>query len=76
MTAPRQYSSQAKIAELEREIRFRYDVYGRLVAKGKMKPEVRDYQIGVMLAILDDYRAHGRTLDHLNAADPSSAESP
>lgn len=45
-----------KIEELEREIKYRWSVYGRMVANGKMRQEVMDRRILVMRAILEDYR--------------------
>lgn len=53
MTA--QFSDADKIAALRREIALRRNVYARRVSDGKMKPQDRDREIGVMEAILADY---------------------
>lgn len=47
---------QAKLKELEREIRLRRKVYPRLIAEGKMHQASADFQTEIMIAIADDYR--------------------
>jgi len=47
------FSIDAQIAEVEREIRLRIDVYARQVSAGKMRRSVADYHTDCMRAVLD-----------------------
>ena len=51
------YTTKEKLRAAEREVQFRRQVYGRKVAEGRMTKEEADRQIGLMIAIADDYRA-------------------
>ena len=44
-----------KIAELEKELKYRLHVYPRLIAKGTMRQVTADRRNEVMAAILADY---------------------
>lgn len=59
-----QFTDQQKLAELEKEIAYRWAVFGRLVRSGKMKQTEMDFRIGVMQAIRDEIRnrVQGRLL--------------
>jgi hypothetical protein len=50
------YSDAEKIACLRRELAMRRNVYQKRVLEGRMRPEARDREIGLMQAILDDYQ--------------------
>jgi hypothetical protein len=52
----RVYTTTEKIKAIERELGFRRRVYASRVADGRMKQTDADFQIGVFLAIADDYR--------------------
>ncbi len=41
-----------QIDEVEREIKYRENVYPRLVAKGSMRQAIADYQLARMKAVL------------------------
>jgi len=51
-----EFSLAAQIAEVEREIKMRRDVYARQVANGKMRQSIADYHIGAMEAVLETLR--------------------
>ena len=59
-TAPEVITTAMKIAEIERELKYRRFVYSNRVAKGEMKQSVADRQTKIMEAILADYQ-QGRT---------------
>jgi hypothetical protein len=46
-----------KLRCVERELRFRFRVYDRLVVRGKMSRADQEHEIEVMSAIVEDYRA-------------------
>jgi hypothetical protein len=46
-----------KLLCAERELAFRFRVYDRLVARGKMTLEQQVREIALMSAIVEDYRA-------------------
>lgn len=46
-----------KLACAERELKFRFRVYDRLVVRGKMTRAEQEREIEVMSAIVEDYRA-------------------
>ena len=48
-------SVQAKIVEVERELRFRERVYPRLISQDKLTKRQADEQMLIMRAILEDY---------------------
>jgi hypothetical protein len=50
-------STHEKLKCAERELKMRQRVYPRFVENGKMKQWQADYEIKVMQAIIDDYRA-------------------
>jgi hypothetical protein len=50
------YTLTQKIACLERELRFRFRVYPRRVARGTMSQNVALYEIDLMKEIIEDYR--------------------
>lgn len=50
-------TSADKLACVERELRFRFRVYDRLVVRGKMSRAEQEHEIEVMSAIVEDYRA-------------------
>lgn len=50
------YSIDAQIAEVEREIKMRTDVYGRSVTAGKMRHSVAEYHTNCMRAVLETLR--------------------
>jgi hypothetical protein len=52
----RVYTTTEKLKAVERELGFRRRVYASRVAEGRMKQTDADFQIGVFLAIADDYR--------------------
>jgi hypothetical protein len=47
------FSIDTQIAEVEREIRMRIEVYARQIANGKMKKSEADYRTDCMRAVLD-----------------------
>jgi len=51
-----QYSYEEKRDAVMREVKYRKRVYERRVHEGSMSSDFADYQIGIMLAILDDYQ--------------------
>jgi hypothetical protein len=50
------FSPAEKLACCERELKYRTQVYARLVARGKMSDPQRHIEIALMEAIRDDYR--------------------
>jgi len=46
------FSLDAQIAEVEREIALRIDVYKRQIANGRMRKTVADYHTDCMRAVL------------------------
>lgn len=46
------FSLQAQIAEVEREIKMRVDVYSRQISSGKMRKSEADYRTDCMRAVL------------------------
>ena len=51
------YTAQEKLDAVEREIRQRGRVYGRMVATVNMTKKKAEYEIDIMRAIAEDYRA-------------------
>ena len=51
----RDYTATEKLAEIERELKMRRDVYRRKVEIGHMAPHTAAAQIEIMEAIRDDY---------------------
>lgn len=49
-------TAKEKLAEIERELKYRAFVYQRRIDDGKMTRETADKQIAIMRAIRDDYR--------------------
>jgi hypothetical protein len=49
------FTREEKRREAEREVALRQNVYVRLVASGKLKPEKAERQINIMRAIALDY---------------------
>lgn len=45
-----------KLQCVERELRYRHRVYGRLVERGKMTRQEADRELELMAAIAEDYR--------------------
>jgi FixJ family two-component response regulator len=46
-----------KLACVERELKYRERVYARLVENGKMTERLRDRELNLMSAIVEDYKA-------------------
>ena len=46
---------EQKVDELRREIKTRRRVYPRWVAQGKLKPDVADLRIKILVAMVRDY---------------------
>ena len=59
-------SDRDKLKCLEREIALRRSVYPTLIDKGRLKPDTAAYEIEVMAAIAEDYRARIRDDEGLN----------
>jgi len=55
------FSTDEKIAAIERELRFRRRVYATKVAENRMKPSAMAFQIGIFEAMLEDYHAIQKT---------------
>ncbi len=53
----RQFTDEEKFKAIEREIRWRKRVYPNRVEVGRMTQHEADYQIAIMEAVLEDYRA-------------------
>lgn len=53
------FTNAEKIACLRRELAMRRNVFQKRVDEGRMKPEARDREIGLMEAILADYNRIG-----------------
>jgi hypothetical protein len=53
------FTQEEKLTEIKREIALRRNVYSKRVAEGRMKREVADRQIGIMLEIAKDYGGTG-----------------
>jgi hypothetical protein len=51
------FSNEQKMKCAERELAKRVQVYPKLVAKGRMSPNKRDYELAIMEEIAADYRA-------------------
>lgn len=51
------YSTSDKLIVVERELKMRRRVYPRRVADGRMTQPQADFEIAVMEAIAEDYRA-------------------
>ena len=49
------YSTQDKLAPIERELAYRRKVFARRVENGSMTRELADRQIAIFEAIRDDY---------------------
>lgn len=47
------FSIQAQVAEVEREIKMRTEVYARQIASGKMKKSEAEYRTDCMRAVRD-----------------------
>ncbi len=54
---PAAITDAEKIAELEREIKARWQVYPRLISAGKISERQMHHRIAVMIAIRDEIRA-------------------
>lgn len=54
------FSLQAQIAEVEREIKMRVDVYARQIASGKMRKSEAEYRTDCMRAVLETLQARER----------------
>lgn len=54
---PATLDDRQKLAAVEREIKYRWRVYAMRVKDGRMSQREMDFQIAVMIAIRDDYRA-------------------
>lgn len=50
------FTAKDKLDCIEREIRYRVRVYGRLVHDGKMSPDKAEHETALMRAIAADYR--------------------
>lgn len=50
-----QFTREDKLKALERELKFRREVYARRVGEGRMSQKTMDYQIAVFEAIAADY---------------------
>jgi len=50
------FSIDAQIAEVEREIKMRIDVYARQIAAGKMRKSIAEYHTDCMRAVLETLR--------------------
>ncbi len=53
----RQFTDEEKYRCLERELRRRRNVYPNRIETGRMTQHEADYQITIMEAVLEDYRA-------------------
>ena len=60
---PRTFTAREKLKAVDRELGFRRRVYATRVAEGRMKQSDADFQIGIMAAIADDYRAQAEADD-------------
>jgi hypothetical protein len=49
-------TNKDKLACVERELKFRFRVYDRLVVRGKMTRAEQEREIELMSAIVEDYR--------------------
>lgn len=47
------YTLEQQVAAVRREIKLREQVYPRMVASARMKPEKSVYELGVMRAVLE-----------------------
>lgn len=56
------FTERRKLQCIEREIKQRQAVYGRLVDEGRMTPKQAGEEIAIMREIADDYRAQIRDL--------------
>jgi hypothetical protein len=54
------YTAQEKLDAVEREIRQRGRVYARMISREEMTREKAEYEIDIMRAIAEDYRALAR----------------
>jgi len=54
---PAAITDAEKAAELEREIKARWQVYPRLVSAGKISQRQMNHRIAVMIALRDEIRA-------------------
>lgn len=54
------YTAQEKLDAVEREIRQRGRVYARMISREEMTKEKAHYEIAIMRAIAEDYRALAR----------------
>jgi hypothetical protein len=50
------YTTEQKIAALEREIKLRQQVYPLRIRNHRMSQQQADYQIDVMQSMLEDYK--------------------
>ena len=64
LTQEKPITDEEKLREVKREIEYRWFVYPKRVAAGKMKQAEMDRKLAVMLAIRDDIerRINGRML--------------
>lgn len=53
---PMQFTKKQKLEAVERELKFRREVYPRRIHERRMTKKAADYQIAVMEAIAEDYR--------------------
>lgn len=56
------FTERRKLQCIEREIKQRQAVYGRLVDEGRMTPKQAGEEIAIMREIAEDYRAQIRDL--------------
>jgi len=54
---PAAITDAAKVAELDREIKARWQVYPRIVSAGKISQRQMNHRIAVMIALRDEIRA-------------------
>ncbi len=75
--ASHHYSIGAQIAEVERELKMRRQVYPNQVAKGKIRKSVAEYQTEALAAVLEslqwnrDHRAD--VIEWVKAGKPKAA---
>jgi hypothetical protein len=57
MSTAHTFTAADKLKAVEREVSCRHRVYARRVSERKMTAAAAQHEIGVMMAIADDYRA-------------------
>jgi hypothetical protein len=58
-----EFSREAKLQEIAREIAMRRNVYKSYVRRGLMTQAKAEHQLAIMLAIAKDYGGHGGEQD-------------